>query len=67
MVVLLLLAGAGLLATLPHAAGAMRIGRLSLLWWYASVVAPLLAAVVTAAAIRRRRPPAESGASASAT
>ena len=59
MVVLLLLAGAGALSTLPHGAGAMRIGSLSLLWWYAAVVAPLVAAAVTSGVLLRRLPPAD--------
>lgn len=61
MVVLILLAGAGVLATLPHGAGAMRIGSLSLLWWYAAVVAPLVGAGVTAGALLGRRPSRRSG------
>jgi hypothetical protein len=59
VVVLLLLTGAGVLATLPHGAGAMRVGSLSILWWYAAVVAPLVAAGVTAGALLRRAPPAD--------
>ena len=58
MVVLLLLAGAPALATLPHGAGAMRVGSLSLLWWYGALVAPAAAAAVTAAVLRRP-PPSE--------
>lgn len=54
MVVLLVLAGAGALATLPQGAGAIRLGSLSLLWWYTAVVAPLVAAAVTAGALARR-------------
>jgi membrane protein implicated in regulation of membrane protease activity len=65
VVVLLLLAGAGALATLPRGAGATRVGSLSLLWWYAGVVAPAAAAAVTATVLGRRRP-AESPASPSA-
>ena len=59
VVVLLLLAGAGVLATLPHGAGAMRLGSLSLLWWYAAVAAPLAATVVTAGILLRRPPSSE--------
>ena len=51
---LLLLAGAATLATLPHGAGAMRVGSLSLLWWYAVVLAPAAATAVTAAVLYRR-------------
>jgi hypothetical protein len=58
VVVLLLLAGAASLATLPHGAGAMRVGSLSLLWWYGALVAPVAAAAVTAAVLRRP-PPSE--------
>ena len=61
MVVLILLAGAGVLATLPYGAGAMRIGSLSLLWWYAAVVAPLIGAGVTAGVLLRRPPSKRSG------
>jgi hypothetical protein len=45
VVVLLLLAGAGVLASLPFGAGAMRVGSLSLLWWYAVIGGPLAVAV----------------------
>jgi hypothetical protein len=61
VVVLLLLAGAGVLATLPRGAGAMRVGGLSLLWWYAGLVAPAAAVAVTATVIQRRPPPDGSG------
>jgi len=56
VVVLLLLAGAGVLATLPRAAAAVRLGGLGLLWWYAAVAGPAVAVVVTVAALSRRRP-----------
>jgi len=61
VVVLLLLAGAGALATLPRGAGAMRLGGLSLLWWYAVIVAPGAAAAVTAAVLFLRPPSEGSG------
>jgi hypothetical protein len=61
VVVLVLLVGAGALATLPLGAGAMRIGSLSLLWWYAAVVAPLVAATVTSGVLLRRLPPSDHG------
>jgi hypothetical protein len=61
VVVLLLLAGAGALATLPGGAGTMRVGSLSLLWWYAGLVAPAAAVAVTAAVIQRRPPPEGAG------
>lgn len=54
VVVLLLLAGAGALATLPLEAGAVRVGSLSILWWYSVVAAPVLAAAVTVAVLLRR-------------
>lgn len=59
MVVLLLLAGAGVLAMLPLGAGAMRVGSLSLLWWYGAVVAPIVAGVVTVGVLLRRFPSAD--------
>ena len=62
VVVLVLLAGAGSLATLPHGAGGMRVGSLSVLWWYAAVVAPLVAAAVTSGVLLRRSPLADHGA-----
>ena len=62
MAVLLLLAGAAVLATLPRDVGALRLAGLSLLWWYAVVAAPAVAAGVTAAALFGRRPPADRGA-----
>ena len=40
---LVLLAGAPLLALAPAAPGAVRVAGVSLLWWYAGVVGPLLA------------------------
>jgi hypothetical protein len=39
---LLLLLGFPLVATLPGQPGAVRLAGLSLLWWYGGVVAPLL-------------------------
>jgi hypothetical protein len=61
VVVLLLLAGAGALATLPRGAGAMRVGGLSLLWWYAAVVAPGTVVAITAAVLLPRPPSKGSG------
>ena len=43
---LVLLAGAPLLALAPAAPGAVRVAGMSLLWWYAGVAAPLLATVL---------------------
>ena len=40
---LVLLAGAPLLALAPAVPGAVRLAGVSLLWWYAGLVAPLLA------------------------
>jgi hypothetical protein len=50
---LVLLAGAPLLALAPAAPGAVRVAGVSLLWWYAGLVAPLAAAVVTVLALIR--------------
>jgi membrane protein implicated in regulation of membrane protease activity len=61
VVVLLLLAGAGALATLPRGAGALRVGALSVLWWYAALLAPSLAVAVTVAVLVPRRPRKSSG------
>ena len=52
---LVLLAGAPLLALAPAAPGAVRVGGVSLLWWYAGFVAPLLATALTIAVLVRRR------------
>jgi hypothetical protein len=51
---LVLLAGAPLLALAPAAPGAVRVAGVSLLWWYTALVAPLLATVITIAALVRR-------------
>jgi hypothetical protein len=64
VVVLLLIAGAGVLATLPFGPGAMRIGSLNVLWWYGAVVGPLAATVVTIGALLPRRPAPDRGSSA---
>jgi hypothetical protein len=50
---LVLLAGAVLLAIFPGAPGAVRLAGVSLLWWYVGVAAPLVATVVTVAALMR--------------
>jgi hypothetical protein len=52
---LVLLAGAPLLALAPAAPGAVRVAGVSLLWWYAGLVAPLLATAVTIVALVRGR------------
>jgi hypothetical protein len=50
---LVLLAGAPLLALAPAAPGAVRVAGVSLLWWYAGVVAPLLATIVAIIVLAR--------------
>jgi hypothetical protein len=50
---LVLLAGAPLLALAPAAPGAVRVAGVSLLWWYVGAVAPLLATVVAIVALVR--------------
>jgi hypothetical protein len=53
-VLLVLLAGAPLLALAPAAPGAVRMAGVSLLWWYTGLVAPLLATAITIAVLVRR-------------
>jgi hypothetical protein len=53
-VLLVLLAGAPLLALAPAAPGAVRVASVSLLWWYTGLVAPLLATAITLAVLVRR-------------
>jgi hypothetical protein len=50
---LVLLAGAPLLALAPAAPGAVRVAGVSLLWWYVGAVAPLLATAVAIVALVR--------------
>ena len=50
---LILLAGAPLLALAPAAPGAVRVAGVSLLWWYVGAVAPLLATAVAIVALVR--------------
>jgi hypothetical protein len=52
---LVLLAGAPLVALAPAAPGAVRVAGVSLLWWYAGVVAPLAATAIAVAALLRGR------------
>lgn len=52
---LVLLAGAPLLALAPAVPGAVRVAGVSLLWWYAGVVAPVLATGIAIACLVRRR------------
>jgi hypothetical protein len=61
VVVLLLLVGAGALATLPFGPGAMRVGSLNVLWWYAAVLGPVVATAVTIGALLPRRPASDRG------
>jgi hypothetical protein len=51
VVILVLLAGGGVVAFLPSGVGAVRLAGLSLLWWYAAVVAPVIAVLVTVAVL----------------
>ena len=53
-VLLVLLAGAPLLALAPAAPGAVRVAGVSLLWWYTGLVAPLLATAITIVVLVRR-------------
>jgi hypothetical protein len=55
VVLLVLIAGAGVLAHGPFALGALRVAGVSLLWWYAAAAAPLVAAAVVVAAFLVRR------------
>lgn len=52
---LVLLAGAPLLALTPAAPGAVRVAGVSLLWWYAALVAPVLATGIAIACLVRDR------------
>jgi len=52
---LVLLAGALLLALTPAAPGAVRLAGVSLLWWYAGLVAPVLATGIAVVCLVRRR------------
>ena len=53
MLLLGLLAGVPVIATLPNQIGAIRLGGVSVLWWYTGVVAPMLAVLIAAACARR--------------
>jgi membrane protein implicated in regulation of membrane protease activity len=63
IIVLVLLLGAAALALLPFGAGAVRVGRLSVVWWYAAAVAPIIAVLVTIAVSLRQRPRPDGGVS----
>ena len=52
---LVLLAGAPVLALAPAAPGAVRVAGVSLLWWYVGLVAPVLATGIAIACLVRRR------------
>jgi hypothetical protein len=52
---LVLLAGAPVLALAPAAPGAVRVAGVSLLWWYVGVVAPVLSTGIAAVCLVRRR------------
>jgi hypothetical protein len=55
VVLIVLLAGAPLLALAPAAPGAVRIAGVSLLWWYVGAAAPLVATAVAIAVLARGR------------
>jgi hypothetical protein len=52
LVLLVLLAGLPVLASLPNQIGAIRLAGLSLCWWYGGVVVPLLAVLLAVACAR---------------
>lgn len=52
---LVLLAGAPLLALAPAVPGAVRVAGVSLLWWYSAFVAPVLATGIAIACLVRDR------------
>jgi hypothetical protein len=52
---LVLLAGAPLLALAPAVPGAVRVAGVSLLWWYSALVAPVLATGIAIACLVRDR------------
>jgi hypothetical protein len=54
-VLIVLLAGAPLLALAPAAPGAVRVAGVSLLWWYVGAAAPLAATAVAIAVLARDR------------
>ncbi|HEV8641276.1 MAG TPA: hypothetical protein VGV13_09285 [Methylomirabilota bacterium] len=61
VVLLVLLAGGALLASLPRL-GSVRLAGVALLWWYAVLVAPALGALVTGLVLARARRPASAAA-----
>jgi hypothetical protein len=60
LLLLVLLAGFPLIASLPNQVGAIRLAGLSLLWWYGGVIAPVLA-VLVAGVWLAAAPPARQG------
>ena len=52
---IVLLAGAPLLALAPGAPGAVRIAGVCLLWWYVGAAAPLAATAVAVTVLARDR------------
>lgn len=52
---LVLLAGAVILALAPTAPGAVRLAGVSLLWWYVGAVAPLAATAIALTVLVRGR------------
>jgi hypothetical protein len=54
-VLLVLLAGAPLLALAPAEPGAVRVAGVSLLWWYVGAAAPLAATALAIVVIARDR------------
>jgi hypothetical protein len=52
---LVLLAGAVVLALAPAAPGAVRIAGVSVLWWYVGAAAPLAATAIAVAILLRGR------------
>jgi hypothetical protein len=55
VVLIVLLAGAPLLALAPAAPGAVRVAGVSLLWWYVGAAAPLAATAFAIAVLARDR------------
>ncbi len=55
LVLLVIIAGAGVLAYGPFALGTLRVGGVSLIWWYVAAVAPMAAAALALAALLVRR------------
>jgi hypothetical protein len=56
VLLLALLGGFPLIASLPNQVGAIRLAGLSLLWWYGGVIAPVAALLVAGAWLSARAP-----------